>query len=160
MYGRFGSPHTMSCDHVSATHQFLLCRSFMPYACMIRVTSTMVLWLWFPYVEEFSILPCPTCLTCRTYISVGFVRDTFTDTVMCPVSKISVCIRYDGWCAKLGMWEMNIRNVRFVWDALSITMVRCMTYACGFVPHWSHLRSSWLRMRDICHLCVISTMIS
>ena len=68
--------------------------------CDIRVISTMMLCSWFLYKKEFSILPCPTCRACQTYILVGLSADTFADTLMCQVSEIGVCIRYDGWCAK------------------------------------------------------------
>ena len=64
------------------------------------VTSHTFSCTWFLRIEEFLILPCPTCPTCQPYILVGIVFDTFGDTVTCPVSKIKQCIRYDGWCAK------------------------------------------------------------
>ncbi len=128
--------------------------------CHLYVISNMFSCTWFLYIEEFSILPCPACLTCQPYISVGLTHDTLCDTVTCRVSKIRLCIRYDGWITKLGMCEVNIRNVRFVWNALPITMVWCMMYAYGFVLHWLYPCSSWLCMYDICCLYVTSTTIS
>ena len=34
--------------------------------------------------------------TVSIVVAVGLSADTFVDTVTCPVSKISACIRYDG----------------------------------------------------------------
>ena len=46
-------------------------------------------------------------------VAVGLSADTFTDTLACQVSKISLCIRYDGYAAYLGMVKTNMENVRF-----------------------------------------------
>ena len=90
------------------------CSSWFSYdVCDIRVICNTILCTWFLYIEEFSILPCPTCPTYQSYISVGLSADTLVDTLPCFVSKISVCIRYDGWTAKYGVCETNMNNVRF-----------------------------------------------
>ena len=81
--------------------------------CAICVISHTILCTRFSYVEEFSILPCPTCPPCQTYVSVGLSYDTLADTVARHVSKIERCIRYDGYAACLGMFKMNIEHVRF-----------------------------------------------
>ena len=83
------------------------------YACAIHVICNTILCTWFLYIEEFLILACPTCPTCQRYILVGLRADTLRDTLSCQVSKFGPCIRYDGWTVKLGMWEVNIENVRF-----------------------------------------------
>ncbi len=46
-------------------------------------------------------------------VAVGLSADTFTDTLACQVSKISLCIRYDGYASYLGMVKTNMENVRF-----------------------------------------------
>ena len=81
--------------------------------CAICVISHTILCTRFSYVEEFSILPCPTCPPCQTYVSVGLSYDTLADTVARHVSKIERCIRYDGYAACLGMFKMNIEHARF-----------------------------------------------
>ncbi len=101
--------------------------------CAMFVISHMISWLWFPYVEEFSILPCPACPTCRCYISVGLSADTLRDTLACQVSKFGPCIRYDGWTVTLGMWEVNIANVRFSPCSLISYLGCVLTYASCFV---------------------------
>ena len=53
-------------------------------------------------------------------VAVGLSADTFTDTLACQVSKISLCIRYDGWTAYPDMWETNIEHVRFRWSVNSV----------------------------------------
>lgn len=121
----------------------------------MHVTCNTILWMRFSCIEEFSKLPCPTCPPCQTYILVGFICDTFVDTVTCPVSKIRLCIRYDGWITKLGMCEVNIRNVRFVWNAVPIKFM-CIWSIVLFsslcdricVHHDSHMCA----MCDVCNI--------
>ena len=124
-----------------------------------RVRYNMISWTWFLYIEEFSILPCPACPTYQSYISVGFIHDTFVSTLPCPVSKIRQCIRYDGWTAKWGIWEMNIRNVRFcmrfgihpvyaIWSAYAVVCSLRDSYPCAL----------WL-LCDMCDIRVLSIMV-
>ena len=92
--------------------------------CHSGVISTMILGTRLSCIEEFSKLACPTCLMCQRYILVGLWADTWVGTLACQVSKISVCIRYDGWAAYLSVWQMNMDRVRFY---------RCITrtYVCN-----------------------------
>ena len=98
----------------------------MQIMCGIRVISIMILHVRFLYVEEFLILPCPACPTCRCYISVELSDDTFIDTLSCQVSEISACIRYDGWCAiSAWWWNEHIRcSVFDVLDVLGLMMMQ------------------------------------
>ena len=117
--------------------------------CHLYVTSTMILWVRFFYIEEFLILPCPACLTCQSYISVGIRADIFTDTVMCPVSKISVCIRYDGWAAYFGMSKMNMMRVRFRWFGNRTYVRICVLVHMFDSAIWDVL----LVALHFCHIC-------
>ena len=99
---------TIDCPHF---HRTCVLRSWN--VCAIYGISTMILCERFLCIEEFSKLACPTCPTYQPYISVGFIRDTFVDTVTCQVSKIKWCIRYDGWTATWCIWETNRSDVRF-----------------------------------------------
>ena len=111
--------------------------AFAPYVrCVfcIRVTCIVILWTWFPYKEEFSKLPCPACPTCQSYISVGFVADTFVSVLPCQVSKIGICIRYDGWSAYSGIWQTNMDYVRF-YRAVIQTYVRALAYCLLLYIH-------------------------
>ena len=114
---------------------------------------------WFLYIEEFSILPCPTCPTYQTYISVGLMHDTFVSALPCHVSEISACIRYDGWTAKRGIWETNIRNVRFcmrsgihhvyaIWNVHAVVCSLWDSYPCSLWLSW-----------DMCGIRVLSTTV-
>ena len=93
-------------------------------------------------------------------VAVGLSSDTFTDTLACQVSKISLCIRYDGWIAYPDMWETNIEHVRFhcakwspshrVWHRLDVVCVY-MTILGLYMDHvWMNASSAssicfWMR---------------
>ena len=128
--------------------------------CDICVISTMFLHTWFLYIEEFLILPCPTCPPYQSYILVGIRADTFTDTVPCQVSKISVCIRYDGWAAYFGMLGMNMMRVRFRWsvDSVSRTYVRfvCLSIVVCAIIMFDYGQRAWFVRQDCFWLLVIS----
>ena len=120
--------------------------------CAICVISHTILCTRFSYVEEFSILPCPTCPPCQTYVSVGLSYDTLADTVARHVSKIERCIRYDGYAACLGMFKMNIEHVRF-WG--------CVYRTYGLVCLMIALHCCRIRVfLCVCllHLCLVRRM--
>ena len=130
------------------------------YACDIYHGFVGVVFL---YREVFEIT-VSSVSDVSIVVAVELSADTLVDTLSYLVSKISVCIRYDGWCAKLGMCETNICDVRFrrtewivavacVWWIESRLFIFVMWLGvCMYSrPHSWHSHD-----RGVCDMCYIS----
>ena len=108
--------------------------------CHVGVISTMISWARLLCMEKFLKLACPTCLMCQRYILVGFWADTFASSLPCQVSKISVCIRYDGCATYLSMWQTNMDYVRFhrfvTRTYVCIRALSVSIYLYGYMAIW------------------------